>query len=784
MKIGILTFHRPCNFGANLQAYSSSHYFMAQGHQVSIINYLRDADINYSEKVPLEQFKAHQKFVDVSLPITEEVRTPEQLRKLVLKYQYDVIVIGADAVWRSPNDDDIFFAKWLFEDKSLSSVSVISMAAAHMGNGYSKLTKEHREAIRDSLSKFKYVTVRDRWTADVINRDIFNGEKYVNTIIPDPVFMLDRLVDVQWVSNGQKSKQYFVMTLPLMWGKGRLFGSLRYRWFAKFKRIAHKHGYSLVELPLPEGKSGMPFDYSVPYPIDPLQWYLWIKNAKAFLGLRFHATVSSISSGTPFYSLDTYGASNSLRNYILSLCGLKKNILEEDKKSKIFNLLNGSGFESYRVSQFLETTNPKKVFEKLNHFDIEKLSLFREKRQRIFESAMAEGLELSEKNDRKITKLKSQCTGCFACMNACPVNAITLPENREGFYFPRINYSVCINCGQCDSICPVLNVTQLQTAKRTWYGWAKDDVLRKSSSSGGVFGLLANGIIQQGGVVYGAAFNYGSCIRLEHRSSEDIGLEPLLKSKYVQSYVGDTFSNIKKDLEDGRKVMFCGTPCQADGLRHFLKKDYQNLLVADFVCHGVPSMAMLREHLSMLRINNVESLDYRPKNRNWVDDIVIKYNGGKVYQNYWINDAYFRCFEKAESLRRSCYNCAYCNGSRASDITLADFWGYKEFDPSIYDAKGISLVMANTEEGIIVLENLSCQDNCSLISIDTKYSEYAFRRLRNGENGYDIEKRNVFFKDVNDLGYKTAIDKHFPIPKQTFFSRIRGKVSKIIKRIK
>lgn len=785
MRIGILTFHRPCNFGANLQAFTSSHYFMTQGHQVSVINYIRDVDVNYSGKVPREQFDAHTKFVEDNLPLTQEVRTPEQLQHLVENNRLELIVIGADAVWRSPSDEeDIFFAKWLFEDKSIASIPVISMAAAHMGGGFADLSVEHRNSLKESLLRFKYITVRDKWTATVINRDIFEGEDKVTKIIPDPVFMLNKLVSTQWDFKDQSSKGYIAMTLPLAWDKGRIFGPYRRLWFSRFKKLVHRQGLNLVELPLPEGKSGMPFDYTVPYPIEPIQWFHWIKNARAFVGLRFHAIVSSISSGTPFFSLDTYGASASMRNYVMSMLGFRASMISEDKRSKIFNLLKGSGFEIYRVSHFLESIGPQKLISKINRFDLDALSKFCEEKQGEFKDAMAEGVALSQNKGRLITGLKDNCTGCFACMNACPVKAITLPENEEGFYFPKVDYSTCINCGLCDKTCPVLNPSTLDVMKKAWYGWAKDDNLRRKSSSGGVFGLLARKLIEEGGVVYGASFNYGDCLRLESHSSEEVGLDALLKSKYVQSYVGEVFLKIKKDLENGKKVLFCGTPCQVDGLRHYLNKNFQNLLVADFVCHGVPSIAILREHLAMLQIENVENIDYRPKNRNWVDDIVIKHDGGKVYLNYWGNDANFRSFEKARSLRRSCYNCTYCNGSRAADITLADFWGYRNYDPSIYDQRGISMVLANTEVGIETIDKLSKTGHCVLTEMDTKYAEYAYFRQRNGENGYEIEKRNAFFKDVNDIGYAAAIAKHCPIPKKTLYTRLRGGLARLVRKFK
>lgn len=778
MKIGILTFHRPCNFGANLQAFSSSSYFKKLGHDVVVINYIRDVDVEYKGKINESQFKEHAIFVCDRLPLTKEVKTISSLQDVVKEEKIELIVIGADAVWRAPKDDNVFFAQWLLDYPDISGIPVVSMSAAHMGSGFAGLSLDKRNKIRELLEKFQYVSVRDEWTRHVINRDIFNGETFVKTINPDPVFLLDSLCNDKWISHGQETNKYILMSLEDNWAKGKrriLISS----WFNRFKKAVHKAGYSLVELPLPEGKSGLEFDFTVPYPIDPLQWFLWIKNARAFCGLRFHAIVSCISAGTPFFSIDKYGA-NTRKSYALTLLGLYKRATAHDEKSKIRNLLKDTCFEDYRINTYIENYNPSKLLNKLLGVNRKRIIELRDANIQIFDNNMHDMLAVIKNGRKRIETLKDSCTGCFACMNVCPAKAISFPENEEGFYFPCIDYKACINCGLCEQTCPVLNRTSLHGMKQAWYGWANDDDLRKRSSSGGIFGLLAIDKIKNGGVVYGAAFNYGNCFRLECRSSEDEGLEPLLKSKYVQSYVGDAFSKIKKDLEDGRKVMFCGTPCQADGLRHFLNKDYQNLLVADFVCHGVPSMAMLRDHLSMLRIKNVESIDYRPKNRNWVDDIVIKYNGGIVYQNCWTYDAYFSCFEKAGSLRRSCYNCAYCNGSRAADITLADFWGYRKYDSSIYDKRGISLALANTDKGVEYIEELKKTDSCSLKQIDTKFAEYAYSRQRNGENGYDRKRRDAFFNEIINKGYQYAVNAYGY--QSGFSERMKNAIKKFIKR--
>ena len=377
MKVGILTFHRPANFGANLQAYSSYKYFASKGHDVKVINYIRDVDLNYKNRVSQVQINAHINFVESILPITKEVYTAKELQTLVKEERFELIAIGADAVWRSPEDDCIFFAKWLFECPEIANIPVISMSAAHMGNGFMSISDDKRQAIKDCLDKFAFISTRDTWTRDMINRDIYNGTKKVQTINPDPVFMLNNLNNEVWENQGFESKKYYIMSLNANWCKGKM-GKNRMKWFNDFKAIVNRNGYKLVELPIPEGPSGMPFDHTVQFPIDPLQWYLWIKNAKAYCGLRFHAIVSSISAGTPFFSIDSYGTCTRI-TYLLQKLGLYKLAAKGDENSKIRNILKDSKFEEYRIDSFIENFPAKRLFNMLEKVDGKDIKDLRDK---------------------------------------------------------------------------------------------------------------------------------------------------------------------------------------------------------------------------------------------------------------------------------------------------------------------------------------------------------------------------------------------------------------------
>lgn len=360
----------------------------------------------------------------------------------------------------------------------------------------------------------------------------------------------------------------------------------------------------------------------------------------------------------------------------------------------------------------------------------------------------------------KILNIGTACTGCFSCSNACSKNAITLPENNEGFYYPVIDAEKCIDCGLCDKACPRVEKKEYYTMQKAYYGWIKDQCVRKDSSSGGIFNLLSTEILKDNGLVYGASFNYDGKIRLECHSTEEVSMQELQRSKYVQSHIGYAYRKIKKDLTAGRQVLFCGTPCQVDGLKSFLRKEYDNLITVDFVCHGVPSMSLLREHLAYLGLKDITDINFRPKNRTWVDDLNITHKKG-IRNTPWVMDEYFYTFQKYRSIRPSCFECKHCNGKRAADITLADFWGIYKYKPQEFDPKGISLVISNTAKGEQLINSCIANDKCNLKELPLQYAKYVYDKDRTaGDSKYDKIKRDSFVTDVYTLGYKGAIKKH------------------------
>lgn len=213
-------------------------------------------------------------------------------------------------------------------------------------------------------------------------------------------------------------------------------------------------------------------------------------------------------------------------------------------------------------------------------------------------------------------KDKAKCSGCHSCMNICPKNCIEMKVDNEGFWYPEVDKEKCIECGLCEKRCPILNDMSVVNDPKAYACYNKDDRIREESSSGGIFTLLASYIIDNGGIVYGAAFNQNFEVEhIEVTNKED--LSKLRGSKYVQSKLGDTYSKIKEHLNQDKLVYFSGTPCQIDGLLCFLNKRYDNLICQDIVCHGVPSLKVWKHYLKKFDLEKNAIISFRDKSTGW-----------------------------------------------------------------------------------------------------------------------------------------------------------------------
>lgn len=300
----------------------------------------------------------------------------------------------------------------------------------------------------------------------------------------------------------------------------------------------------------------------------------------------------------------------------------------------------------------------------------------------------------------------SLCTGCAACYSACVHHAINMVVSNDGFLHPIIDNSKCVDCGLCETTCPVNTPAVKVKPSEVYMAWTKNQEQRALSSSGGVFAAVASDILLKGGVVFGAS--YDEDLNVQHTyidSIEDIHL--LQGSKYVQSDVNDTFKEVKKFLKEDRCVFYVGTPCQIAGLKNFLKLNYDNLLTSDFVCHGCPSNDLFQKQIHAFENkyhSKVINFNFRSKKRfgqGYDCELMLNNNRRKFLNAELV--PYFYGFWNNITLRDSCYQCQYSTIDRVSDITLSDFWTVKRYHKGKMTSKGISLIMANTQKGEKIL---------------------------------------------------------------------------------
>lgn len=325
---------------------------------------------------------------------------------------------------------------------------------------------------------------------------------------------------------------------------------------------------------------------------------------------------------------------------------------------------------------------------------------------------------------------KTKCCGCSACVQRCPKQCISMKEDEQGFLYPVIDTETCIDCGLCEKVCPMLKPSASKEPLQVLAAKNRNEEQRLRSSSGGIFRLLAEHIIERGGVVFGARFN--EKWEVEHCYAETIeGLEPLMRSKYVQSDIGNTYKEAERFLKEGRQVMFVGTSCQIAGLKRFLRKEYNNLLAVDFICHGVPSPGIWRKYLEEIKSSQSEAagknsvLSLSLKSVPVITGINFreKQNGGYGWKKYgfevrakspskgdkntvlksgiFYENVFMKGFLLNLYLRPSCYKCTAKNGASGSDLTIADFWGIQNYHPEFDDDKGVSLIFVHTDLSLI-----------------------------------------------------------------------------------
>ena len=364
---------------------------------------------------------------------------------------------------------------------------------------------------------------------------------------------------------------------------------------------------------------------------------------------------------------------------------------------------------------------------------------------------------------------KTDCCGCQACGDICHAEAISFHPDHEGFLYPEVDRNKCTDCHLCEKICPVLNIDALKhhnkSAPKVFGGYNKDIVIRFDSTSGGVFSLLAQAMYKQKGYVSGAIYTDDFKV-VNFISDDKKDLRRLRSSKYVQSNAEGLYKRIKSLLESGEKVLACGSPCQMAALRSFLRKDYDNLIIVDFLCRATNSPKVFERYKESLEArygSKIVAIKDKNKDHGWHSLArKVTFENGQVYYGEGHEDDYRRGYHANVFERPSCYECKFKGVPRISDITLGDFWGIGSVDPSLEQNLGTSLVMINSEKGekyFDIIRDKLVMKEFSLDDIVPGNSTAIMGGKLPYPSGID---RNEFFKALDEMPFDKCAAKFFP----------------------
>lgn len=361
------------------------------------------------------------------------------------------------------------------------------------------------------------------------------------------------------------------------------------------------------------------------------------------------------------------------------------------------------------------------------------------------------------------------CIGCNACRLICPVNAINMSLDIEGFLRAVVNNDKCLECGKCNKVCPMIkeNVHKNKVIKSYAVINHNIDTVARSSS-GGVFTELAEYILNTKGTVYGCIMNKDFSV-VHSRLSNLKFIDRMRRSKYVQSDTKDTYYQVKCDLERGLNVLYTGTPCQISGLKLYLGKEYSNLYCADLICHGVPSNKLFQQSVNYYEKNGKKVVKYefrlKPKIKKFYYSLTLVLllpngNKRKMIKPYYM-DPYYEAFVNCKSYSEACYKCNYACNSRVGDITIGDYNHIEKYHPDIvkkmYDNKSVSAVMINTDKGERLFEKI-----CSSMEIvPTKFHWIAQNNRNLSKPSIRPDDRTNIYSEINNKGYNKWANKYY-----------------------
>ncbi len=727
MRVNIITKHSAYNFGAMLQAYALSEKVSELGADCSIIDLrqkkpapvsswlspsgaIKNLAFYLHKKEILDGYQKFETFIK-NYTKTEKYDSSWDLRKEIP--DADVYISGSDQVWNPLDINDAFYLRFVPKDKIRASYAA-SMGISYIPEGAKNIIKEY-------INDFDYISVRENTGKEMLS-EITDKDINVNV---DPVFLLD---EDRWKSVGKKpdlNKPYilcYVLYRPV-WLNGWL------------KKLHKKTGKQIVVVTTDAYRNI--YHNKIIRNAGPFEFLGLLQNADFVVSTSFHGVALSIANKRPFYAAINENAPSRISD-LLSLMKLEDRIISEKTDTVLCDL------DYEEANKIIEAEREKSV----NYL-----------KQLITAPQKSEKKPKEKKLTGNVSVVGDKCTACTVCKSVCNFGAITLKYDNEGFIYPEVDTEKCTNCGLCLKKCHAVSVREnTKETSKAFYGWHKDEEIRAESTSGGAFSALAKKVLGDNGLIIAAYFD-AETKKVKHASSDDIDFARFRKSKYVESEMGESLSKIKEALSHNRKVIFCGTPCQCAGVRKMFGHD-ENLIICDFLCHGVPSAKVFKDFLELKESKakkGITDYSFRTKDFGWSQyGIKVKYDNEKE------NNTVGRCewFYVASMLedlflRKSCYTCDKTFYHDA-DITIADFWGVFAYNPKLNDNKGISLIFTNTQKGESVLNSIL--SDFELHPLDKKYADYTFK-AKTGDK--KISVRNREFDEYRNIGIKKYINKKY-----------------------